>query len=204
MRRNRWIGPVLVALGAVSLTIGLAGLLGGSDATTAAESATPTTTGTVTASSVAPATTSTADTHATADPPSTTRVTTASTTSSTTSTTTTPIETIESFVLAYAAALEAGDSEFVFSRLHEATVDGWGQALCTTWVDREIMALSDYRLVSVNAGPVTRIFTTPAGSVSLDEFYDATVSFVFSGQTFESTGAFARIGTEIFWLGQCR
>ena len=204
---QRWIGPAMVAFGVVVLIIGIVGSLGGGDATAALEQPTPTTTTVVTTSAAAVATTT--STPVTVDSPSTTQATTTTkaapaTTTSTSTTTTIASETVESFVLAYAAALEAGDSSFVFSRLHPATIDGWGETFCSTWVDREIMTLAGYSLVSVNEGPVTRVFTTPAGSATVDNFYDATVSFVFSGQTFEVGGAFAQIGSEFYWLGTCR
>ena len=200
---KRWLGPGLVAVGLVITIIGAVGSLGGGDATAAVEPSPSSTTVAVSTTSAASSTTTTQDngTSSSTTEPTTTM---GPTTTTSSTTTTVPAETLEEFVLAYAAALEAGDRVFIFGRLHPATIDGWGEDLCSEWVDREIMSLSEYQLISVNEGPVTRVFTTPVESITIDDFYDATISFVFSGQTFEVGGAFALIGPEFSWLGQCR
>ena len=126
----------------------------------------------------------------------------ATTTSSTT--TTEPAETVEEFVAALGAAIDAGDNAFVFSRLHPVVIESWGEDLCRGWVDREIMALAQYTLVSVDQGPLTQTVTTPAGSVTITDFYSTTVTFRFEGEPFETTGAFGRLDGDMYYLGQCR
>ena len=191
-------GLVLMVVGALIAIIGVIGTLasGGGDET-------PDTT--ITTTTVAPSTTSTTVVTSTTrlDTTTTASTQTSTTTSSTTTTTVAP-ESVESFVAAYGAALESGDRDFIRRTLHPVVIEGWGEELCESWIDREIMTLSDYTLVSVDSGPQTRTVTTPAGSLSVENFFDASVSFTFEGQQFESGGSFARIGPDMYWLGQCR
>jgi hypothetical protein len=202
---KQWAGPGLVAVGAVVFVVGIVGTLAGGSSDSAAEPADSTsTTSALTTSTVAAATTEApAPTTTVVSPPSSTTSTAAPTTTAPPTTVPVP-ETVEQFVAAYAAALETGDRNFVFERLHPVVVDGFGAELCSSWVDAEIMALSDYTLVSVNSGPITQSVITPAGSQQVENFFDASVSFTFQGQSFDAGGAFALVGLEMHWLGQCR
>ena len=191
-------GLVLMVAGAVIVIVGVIGTLasGGGDET-------PETT--VITTTVAPATTTTTVATSTTRLDTTTTVVaeTSTTTSSPTTTTVAP-ESVEEFIDAYGAALASGDRDFIRRTLHPVVIEGWGEELCGSWIDREIMTLSDYTLVSVDSGPQTRTVNTPAGPLSVENFFDASVSFVFEGQPFEQGGSFARIGPDMYWLGQCR
>lgn len=83
-------------------------------------------------------------------------------------------------------------------------IDGWDKDLCSAWVDREIMALSAYTFLALVDGPLARVVDTPKGSVTVPDYYTATVSFAFQGDTFRADSGFALVGTEMHWLGQCR
>jgi hypothetical protein len=199
-------GIVLMVIGLVVVLIGGVGwALSGDDTTQDAAATTSTIVETTTST---PSTTaSAADTTSTSATSSTTTSTsTTESTSSTSSTSTSPDdpETVEEFVEEFSEALEDGDREFVLERLHPVVIDGWGAELCETWVDTEIMALSDYTLVSVNEGPVTRTVNTPAGAQQVENFFDASVTFTFEGQDFEASGSFALVDSDMYWLGQCR
>ncbi len=134
-----------------------------------------------------------------------TTVTTAPATTTTTlapATTTTTVvleeaETLEEFVLLFSAALDAGDVEFVWRRLHPDVVEVGGEALCRSWVENEIMGLSEYTLFEVTAGPAT--------VSGIDGVYSAAVSFVFQGERFDdAVGQFALVDGTFRWLGVCR
>lgn len=114
--------------------------------------------------------------------------------------TSTPVleETIEEFVGAFAAATEADDFEFVWSRMHPAVIeraDG-DEALCRAWVEREILALSDYQLLDVIDGPA------PLGEIP--DVFTAAISFTFEGESFDGLGQYAVVDGRFTWLGLCR
>lgn len=200
---NRRFGPMLVGTGLIIFVIGMMGVLEDEDGPSAApttiagppESSTPA----VSVTSIATPTTSSSvpSTTTTSHPASTT-------TSSTSTSTTVPNDTVESFVEAFSIALDQGDRAFVFGRLHPVVIDSWGEELCSAWVDREIMALGEYSLEGPPDGPSDHSVSTPAGTVTVPDYYTAPVSFTFEGQPFEAEGTFATIGPEMYWLGQCR
>lgn len=115
-----------------------------------------------------------------------------------------PAETVEEFISAFSAALANGDEPFVQDRLHPQVIEGYGEELCRAWVTREIMALSEYELVSVDDGPQTRTYAFTNGSQTVTDVFDATVSFNFSGQAFTDTTNVALVENKMHWLGQCR
>ena len=104
----------------------------------------------------------------------------------------------------FALAIGAGDIEFLLDRLHPAAVGGFGLDLCRNWIEAEILQLGDYQLTGPAEGPRDQSFTTPAGTGTIADAYSAPVSFTFQGQLFDAEGDFALIGTEMYWLGQCR
>jgi len=207
---SRHLPTLLIVAGAVMVVVAIVGFVAGRGGGTAAPqaSAAPTPGASVPAGSV-----TTAQVSTTLAPPPTTAfsttastTTTAATTSSTTAgTPATPAdETVEGFVADFAAALATGDVDFVTARLHPDVVAAYGEALCRSWIRREIMTLSDYTLQSVDAGPRTRVLAFPDGDHAVDGVYDATVSFVFSGQAFTAPTNFALVDHQMFWLGKCR
>lgn len=191
------VGLVVVLIGGV----GFAATSGDSDEVAAGES---TTTASSTSTTLAPTTTTVPDT--TTSSSSTTSMPAETTTSSSTTSSSLPAEpeTVEEFVEDFAAALEDGDREFVLERLHPVVIDGWGAELCESWVDSEIMMLSNYTLLAVDTGPITQQVDTPAGPAEVENYFGTTVSYTFQGQDFESGGSFALVDDTMFWLGQCR
>lgn len=191
---------VLIGVGVGMVLFGIADALGADDdaansaaVTTSAPAATlaPATT-TLPAISTSPVGSSTTQTSTTAAPPT------------TTSTTTAPTETVEEFVIAFAAAIASGDVDFLINRLHPAVVGGFGPALCRTWIETEILELVDYQVTGPAVGPRTQTFTTPAGTGTIEDAFSAPVSFVFQGQKFDAGGDFALVDGEMRWMGQCR
>lgn len=203
MNPARW-AYVLMSLGAVLVVIGLMGALQteNESAVAASEQA-----GVTTSAESSPArATSTTQLPTTTSSPTTTTTIAPTTTSTTTSTTTTlvPDETVEDFVVRFASAIEDGDVDFLFDRLHPAVVGGFGMDLCRSWITNEILVLENYRLTGPVVGPQEQSFTTPVGQGIIENGFAAPVAFTFQGQEFESEGGFALIGSEMFWLGQCR
>ncbi len=161
--------------------------------TTSAAPAAPTTTSTLALTTIVPT-----------PPVVTTSPTTTTTTTSTAVEPTAPAETVEEFVLAFAAAIAVGDVEFLFDRLHPAVVGGFGPVLCRSWIEGEVLLLGNYELSGLVEGPRDQSFTTPAGTGTIPDAFAAPVSFVFQGQSFDGEGGFALVDNEMFWLGQCR
>ena len=104
----------------------------------------------------------------------------------------------------FSNALDTGDREFILGRLHPAVIEAYGAELCSTWVDTEIMALSSYQLTSEPQGPVDQVVSTPTGSSTITDSFNADVSFTFQGEEFTGGAGFALIDGQVFWLGQCR
>lgn len=107
-------------------------------------------------------------------------------------------ETIEEFVAAFGAATEAGDFDFVWSRMHPAVIDraDGDEELCRAWVEREILALSDYELGEVIEGPVA--------FGELEDVFTVAITFTFEGEPFDGIGQYAVVDGRFLWLGQCR
>jgi hypothetical protein len=192
---NRTLGLSLMALGlAVVVTAVVLGVSSSSDD-----------------QSVAAETTTTVGLATTGEPSTSTPIQTTSTTSSsitttslpTTTSTARPPETVEEFVDLFAAALASGDRAFVLNRLHPDVADAYAAGVCETWVDNEIMALSDYRLTGNPSGPVDKNVTIAGQQVTIEQVYSAPVSFTFGGQNFDSSADFALVDGAVYWLGVC-
>lgn len=204
------IAITLIGVGIVMILVGIVDAAGSGNATETvaagsttviATSTSATVTPTTTTAPIVPTTTSTlVMTTVTVAPP-------VATTTSTTSTTAAPtatVESVEDFVQAFAAAIAAGDVDFLFDRLHPAVVGGFGPALCRSWIEGEILLLGEYKLSGPVEGPRDQSFTTPAGTGTISNAFAAPVSFIFQGQSFDGDGGFALVGNDMFWLGQCR
>jgi hypothetical protein len=188
---KRTLGLSLMAVGlALVATAIVLGVNGSSDdqsqamETTSTAGATPTTTSSTSSSRQTTTTTTT-------------------TSSPTTTSTTRPSETIEEFVGLFATALSTGDRGFVLERLHPEVVAAYPTDACETWVDDEIMALSDYRLTGDPSGPVDKNVTIAGRQVTIPDVYSAPVSFTFGGQDFESSADFSLVDGVVYWLGMC-
>jgi hypothetical protein len=182
---RRLVGLLATGSGVALVLVGLL-MLGGSD-----EPASTTTTTLI----AAPTTTTTL-------PPTTTTTTATTTTAPTT--TTTPPETLEEFVVAYRAALDSDDVEFLVTRLHPRIIEIHGEELCRAWVGREVVNLDNYQLIGEVSGPADEMFTAPDGSqFAIADKFSATASFTFQGTPGESPADFALVDGVMHWLGTC-
>lgn len=178
-------GLVLTVVGAVALLLGV-----GSSAPT----------GAVSDLSLITTTASTTSTSSTGGP-------TIGTSSTTLPTPTAPftkppasVELIEGFLDAFVEAIDEGDASFLTETLHTLVPNQFGVEVCEGFIEREILALSDYRTTGSVVGPEQR---TVLGT-SVTEFYEVPVSFVFQGQTFESLATFAVVDGRVMWFTECR
>lgn len=197
---RKTLAYALIGVGVVMVLFGIVDARGGDD-DAANSAAVATSAPAATEVTIAPATTTTT-LPVTLTSPVGSSTTTAPPT--TTSTTTAPTETVEEFVIAFAAAIASGDVDFLVNRLHPAVVGGFGSALCRTWIETEILELVDYQVTGPTVGPHAQTFTTPAGTGTIEEAFSAPVSFVFQGQKFDAEGDFALVDSEMRWMGQCR
>jgi hypothetical protein len=153
----------------------------------------------------APTSTSTVMTTTTPAPTASTSTTAATTTSTmtvvetTTSTTVDPLTAIAAFVPEFAMMIAAGDAQGLFDTLHPAVLETQDPDLCKAFIEREILALVDYRLTGGVTGPVPTTF----GSTTVD-VYSGPVSFSYQGQTFDSTATFAMVDSGVRWFTTCR
>ena len=205
---RRRLGLILMGLGAAVVLIGLIGLVaGGSSDSEEPQAATTTTTVVTTTQAVAttaPATTTTRPPTTTATSSTTTSTSTTTTSTTTTTTTTMPDQTVEEFLPEFVAAIESGDVDFLFDRLHPAVVGGYGPDLCRNWIEAEILTLQNYQLTGPVVGPIDQPFTTPAGTGTIENAFSVPASFVFQGQQFDTDAGFALVDARMHWLGQCR
>lgn len=151
-------------------------------------------------------TTSTTPTEVTTSTSETTTTSTKATTTAQPPTTTTTIDTaslIEAFIGDLGEAITNGDSAFVFSRLHPEIVDGFGQDVCRSWVETQIMALVDYRMAGEVSGPTTGALDTPGGRIVIDERYSVPIAFRFGGQDQQTTADYVIIDGTVYFTGTC-
>ena len=195
---NKWIlGTALIAIGLVLIGFGFA--IRGGSTVTSADSA-PTTTELTTAPTPQPSSTTT-----TVPLPSTTTSPTPTTAAVIpTTTTTAPAPSVEEFILAYATATTSGDSEFLFDRLLPQLVDIFGADICRTFVENEIVALSEYTLTGEVSGPFSRSLNVGDDQIDVDSYYEAPVRFTFQGQSFDQTATFVVADGQVYWIGACR
>ncbi|MFH1105320.1 MAG: hypothetical protein V1757_10340 [Actinomycetota bacterium] len=84
--------------------------------------------------------------------------------------------------------------------LHPAVFSLYDETVCRSFVEREILPLTDYRLTGDVTGPTT----VTIGGQQVSNYYTAPVSFVISGQAFhDQPGTFALVDGEVYWLTQC-
>lgn len=186
-----WIGVALIVIG---LTRG--------DDSTNAVAAPPTSTSIVeTTTTAAPATSATPET--TAAPTSTTVETSTTSTTTTTTTTTAPPsseELVADFLADYVAAIAAGDADFLEVTLDPVVFAQADVATCRAFIERDILALTDYTATGEPDGPMTRELL----GATFDQFFTVPVSFVFQGQAFDDQAAFAVVNATVTWFATCR
>ncbi len=115
-----------------------------------------------------------------------------------------PPPSIDEFISNYADATEGGDSEFLTSRLLPELSDIFGEELCRTWVEREILAISEYTLTGEPTGPFSRDLTVAGTTIEVEQYYEAPVSFTFQGESFDTVATFIVRDGAVFWIGECR
>jgi hypothetical protein len=123
------------------------------------------------------------------------------------STTTTAVaapETVESFVAEFSAALAAGNADFIYGRIHPLALEAYGADTCRTWVQTQVMTLSDYQLAGPATGPLDQPLPTPTGTITVPDTFVAPVTFLFESQKVRAQVGFAPIDGKIYWLGRCR
>lgn len=194
---RRAVGNVLMAAGATLALVGVIGWVTDGGGDTVAATTQPTTSTQVTSTTDAPTTTGP---PTTTTQPSTTSTTEATTTTSQPTTTTVAAgEAIAGFVGAFAAWIADGDVDALMAALHPAVIEASGEDLCRAFVEREILALVDYRLAGEVTGPRSATF----GSGSID-MYEAPISFTFQGAAFDDTAQFAFVDGDVRWFATCR
>ena len=126
------IGTAVSLIGALLIVVGVVGLLTQEDC--GETSAATTTTGETTTTTGAASTTTPGE-------------------ATTTTTTAVPVETVEDFFVDYVQAIESGDVDFLFARLHPVVLDQPSADTCRGFIEREVLALEDYRTTGPAVGP---------------------------------------------------
>lgn len=189
---TRRLGLVMMALGAVLTVVGAVGLVTAGDrGATPPEAGQSTSTSATTIGTTAP-TASSISTTSTTEAPTTTGA-------STTSTTAPNPADVEDFVGRFIAWVDESDADSLVERLHPVVIDEYGEDLCRTFVEREILALENYRAT----GPVTGPDPSQFGSADID-VYRVPVAFTFQGADFTSDAAFAFEDGVVHWFATCR
>jgi len=191
---RRTVGLTMVGVGALLIIIGAISLVASSGSEEVASS--PTTTTTFPSSTTLPPASTPTTTSSTP--------TTTSTTSATTTTTTLPSPSVADFIDAYAAAVEQGDADFLFDRLLPDVTGAFGAQLCRNWIEREILALSDYQVTGDIAGPFSRTLSVGDAAIPVENYYEGQVSFTFQGQSFDAQATWVIADGQVFWVGECR
>lgn len=156
--------------------------------------------------------TASTSTTATSAPPATETTTTAietTTTDSETTTTSDPVTTatagvfdeaaaVEAFVDEFAAAIEEGDSAFLFERLHPAVKATYEEEVCRAYIDDQLLLIGDYRRV----GPVVGPFDSEFGEFPITS-YEARVAFEIDDEPMETTAVFSLTEGVVRWFAEC-
>ena len=53
-------------------------------------------------------------------------------------------------------------------------------------------------------GPFSRTLTVGETVITVEQYYEAPVSFTFQGESFETVATFAAVDGEVYWIGECR
>lgn len=107
-------------------------------------------------------------------------------------------------VLAYLAVfrddVDGGRTDALVARLHPAVLDRFGPELCREFVEREILALRDYRATGPVAGPER----TDYDGTEVSELFRVPIAFRFQGADVEGEATFAPADGAIRWFATCR
>jgi hypothetical protein len=158
-------------------------------------------------------------TTATSEPPPTDTTTTALETTTTAFATTTPaaetttttepspttsggvfdeVGAVEAFVEDFAEAIDAGDSSFLFERLHPAVKATYEDDICRAYIDDRVLPMDDY----LQVGPVIGPFDSEFGEFPITS-YEVRVSFEIDGDPTEEQAVFSLTEGVVRWFAEC-
>lgn len=105
---------------------------------------------------------------------------------------------VEVFIEDFAGAIEDGDSDFLFERLHPAVRATYEDAMCRAYIDDWIRGLDDYR----QFGPVVGPFDSEFGDFPITA-YEVRVSFEIDGEPMEQPAVFSLTEGVVRWFAEC-
>ena len=105
---------------------------------------------------------------------------------------------VEEFIDGFAAAIESGDSEFLFERLHPAVKATYEEEACREHIEARVLSREDYR----QEGPVVGPFDAEFGEFPITS-YEALVNFEIDGDPIEETAVFSLTEGVVRWFAEC-
>ncbi|MGF1616601.1 MAG: hypothetical protein ACFCU2_02165 [Acidimicrobiia bacterium] len=102
------------------------------------------------------------------------------------------------FIDDFAGAIESGDSEFLFERLHPAVKATYEEEACREHIDERVLTLDGYR----QEGPVAGPFDAEFGEFPITS-YEALVNFEIDGDPMEETAVFSLTEGVVRWFAEC-
>lgn len=105
---------------------------------------------------------------------------------------------VEAFVEDFAEAIDAGDSSFLFERLHPAVKATYEDDVCRAYIDDRVLLIDDY----LQVGPVTGPFDSEFGEFPITS-YEVQVSFEIDGAQTEEQAVFSLTEGVVRWFAEC-
>jgi hypothetical protein len=105
---------------------------------------------------------------------------------------------VEAFVENFAEAIDAGDSSFLFERLHPAVKATYEDDLCRAYIDDRVLLIDDY----LQVGPVIGPFDSEFGEFPITS-YEVRVSFEIDGDQTEEQAVFSLTEGVVRWFAEC-
>lgn len=186
------LGTFVVALGVVWLMLSI-GMNGASTTTTTTTQGPPPSTDTTTTTTIGTTTTALETTTTAGE-----TTTTAGSSPTTSGGVFDEEAAVEAFVDEFAVAIEAGDSDFLFERLHPAVRATYEDDLCRKYVDDVVLGLDAYRQI----GPVVGPFDSEFGEFPITA-YEVRVSFEINGNPMEEPAVFSLTEGVVRWFAEC-
>lgn len=106
---------------------------------------------------------------------------------------------VEAFIEDFAGAIDAGDSDLLFERLHPAVKATYEDDLCRAYIDDRVLDLDDY----LQVGPVVGPFDSEFGDFPITA-YEVRVSFEVNGEPMEEPALFSLTEGVVRWFAECR
>ncbi len=174
---------VLVSVGVVWLMVSVA--MNGTPPTTTAATSVPPPTETTTSVSETPTTAAVTTTTSQPDPTFTVGV-------------FDEVAAVEEFIDDFAGAIESGDSEFLFERLHPAVKATYEEEACRGHIDERVLTVDGYR----QEGPVVGPFDAEFGEFPITS-YEVLVNFEIDGDPIEESAVFSLTEGVVRWFAEC-